>query len=155
MTLEEFSELIETYGAELVKWPKELRQSADDFLQLDASAQVLLADYQALENKLDNLVVPEFSNLEQKVLNQALPPRQQSILPKILNWLVPAERSGMQLWRPAMAACLPLVFGIVLGNYFSFGISADLSQETDEFEYWEDELTFHALSDYSENVIDE
>ena len=50
-------------------------------------------------------------------------------------------------WRPALAACLPLVFGIVLGNYYSFGISS----EVDEFDYWEDELAMIALTDISES----
>ena len=155
MTLEEFSQYIETHGAEPIKWPTESRQTADDLLLGDEAAQALLADYQTFEHKLDGFAVPGFPGLEQRVLNQNLPPRQPSLLTQLLNWLVPAERSDMHLWRPAMAACLPLVFGVVLGNYFSFGISADLSLETDEYEYWEDELTFLALSDYSESSFDE
>jgi len=46
-----------------------------------------------------------------------------------------------------MAACLPLVFGIVLGNFYSFGINSEI----DELDYWDDELAFLALSDIPES----
>jgi hypothetical protein len=39
-----------------------------------------------------------------------------------------------------------LVFGIVLGNYFSFGIGI----EDDGFQYWDDELAMLSLTDYTE-----
>ena len=52
-----------------------------------------------------------------------------------------------------MAACLPLVFGILLGNYFTFGVfgEAGVYLDGDEYEYWEDELTMLSLTDYSES----
>ena len=96
---------------------------------------------------MDQLAVPGFPDLELKVLTQEPPARSESLSDRIVNWLLPERNFRKQLWRPAMAACLPLVFGILLGNYFSFGVFA----EADEYEYWEDELTMLSLTDYSEN----
>ena len=100
---------------------------------------------------MDSYGVPEFRGLEQKVLKQALPPQRNSLLAQLLNWIIPKEASNKQLWRPAVAACLPLMFGIVLGNYYSFGIDTVI----DEYDYWEGEFAFLALSDYSEGMINE
>ena len=51
------------------------------------------------------------------------------------------------MWKPVAAACLPLVFGIILGNFYSFGVTF----ESDEIEYWEDELSMLSFNNYSEN----
>ena len=88
-----------------------------------------------------------FSGLEAKILGQSLPPRTPSLLEQLLEWLLPNSGFTLRLWQPVAAACLPLVFGIVLGNFYSFGVTF----ESDEMEYWEDELTMLSLNNYSEN----
>ncbi|GIT20458.1 MAG: hypothetical protein CM1200mP40_01400 [Gammaproteobacteria bacterium] len=128
-------------------WPEDLREDLEAFLAKNESARSLLSEYSQLEQSLDKIAVPDFPGLETRVLNQALSPRQQSLFVSLISWLLPTENFGANLWRPALAACLPLVFGIVLGNYYSFGISS----EVDEFDYWEDELAMIALTDISES----
>ncbi|MDD9890297.1 MAG: hypothetical protein OXU66_01500 [Gammaproteobacteria bacterium] len=141
-TLEEFIHLLEIHGADRNKWPDELRQDIESLLAEDESAFSIFNEYALLEHRLDEIVVPEFPNLEQRVLNQELPARAQSITDQLLNWLIPTENLTMRLWRPAMAACLPLVFGIVLGNFYSFGVNSEI----DELDYWDDELALLAMS---------
>ena len=147
MKLGNFSQVIEIYGADSAMWPEDLREDLEAFLAKNESARSLLSEYSQLEQSLDKIAVPDFPGLETRVLNQALSPRQQSLFVSVISWLLPTENFGANLWRPALAACLPLVFGIVLGNYYSFGISS----EVDEFDYWEDELAMIALTDISES----
>ena len=147
MKLGNFSQVIEIYGADSAMWPEDLREGLEAFLAKNESARSLLSEYSQLEQSLDKIAVPDFPGLETRVLNQSLSPRQQSLFVSLISWLLPTENFGANLWRPALAACLPLVFGIVLGNYYSFGISS----EVDEFDYWEDELAMIALTDISES----
>ena len=147
MKLGNFSQVIEIYGADSAMWPEDLREDLEAFLAKNESARSLLSEYSQLEQSLDKIAVPDFPGLETRVLNQALSPRQQSLFVSLISWLLPTENFGANLWRPALAACLPLVFGIVLGNYYSFGISS----EVDEFDYWEDELAMIALTYISES----
>ena len=147
MKLGNFSQVIEIYGADSAMWPEDLREDLEAFLAKNESARSLQSEYSQLEQSLDKIAVPDFPGLETRVLNQALSPRQQSLFVSLISWLLPTENFGANLWRPALAACLPLVFGIVLGNYYSFGISS----EVDEFDYWEDELAMIALTDISES----
>ena len=106
-----------------------------------------MKDYLELEQQLDVLPVPIFEGLEAKILSQPLPPRTISPLDTLLDWLLPNSEFTLRLWQPVAAACLPLAFGIVLGNFYSFGVTF----ESDEMEYWEDELTMLSLNNYSEN----
>lgn len=148
MRLEEFTHLIEVHGTNSNNWPSAIREDLELFLVDNESAAKVLADYHQLEQELEEIPIPNFPNLEQRVLNQSLPPKQVSIVDNFLSWLFPTENLGAQLWRPAMAACLPLIFGIVLGNYYSFGITPT----SEEFESWDDELAMLAFTDYGETV---
>lgn len=150
MTLDEFTEIIETHGSEPQRWPTQLRQICQDFLEGNDEAGKLVSQYRQLHAQLDRLQVPAFPELESRVLQQALPSQvnsRNSVFDRLLLWLLPDNPLGKQFWQPAMAACLPLVFGIILGNYFSFGVGL----EVDELEYWEDELAMLSLNDYTEN----
>ena len=149
MTIEEFKKLVETYGTESGQWPESIREECLSFLASNVEAQSLLTQHQELNELMNQIEVPEFPSLQSRVLNQALPEQDRSLFDQILDWLLPANNFGKQIWRPAMVACLPLVFGIVIGNFFSFGIG----MENDGFSYWEDELTMLSLNDYSENLF--
>ena len=52
----------------------------------------------------------------------------------------------MQWWRPLSAACLPMLVGIVMSNYFTFGV--DVADQG--FQAWDDELVMLSLTDTSE-----
>jgi len=149
MTLEEFSTLVDIHGSNIKNWPSALRKDSKTLLENSDRARTLLTAQRRLEQQLDQITVPEFAGLQARILKQQLPPRNDPPLDKLLDWLIPVGGFAAQLWRPAMVACLPLVFGIVLGNYYSFGVGV----ESSEVEYWEDELTLLSLSDYSESIF--
>jgi hypothetical protein len=146
MTLEKFTRIIDLHGTETARWPKTLRGECESFVANNVEARMLLNQQWQVEESMAKLEVPSFPGLETRVLNQSLPERNRSFIEEVMNWLIPEESFGKQAWRSAMAACSPLVFGIVLGNYFSFGIGI----EDDGFQYWDDELTMLSLTDYTE-----
>ena len=149
MTLAEFNRVIDCYGADSGIWPAEVKEDCLSFVNSSAAARAVLSQQQELEQLLDHIRVPTFPDLVMRVANQNLPARRATIVDAILRWLLPAGQVGRQFWRPAMVACLPLVFGFLLGNIFSFGIS----DSSDGFEYWDDELYMLSLNDYTENLF--
>lgn len=146
MTLDEFTRIIDLHGSEPAHWPKSLRGECESFVANNVEARMLLNQQWQVDESMAKLEVPSFPGLETRVLNQLLPERNQNFFEEVLSWLIPDESFGKQFWRPAIAACIPLVFGIVLGNYFSFGIGI----EDDGFQYWDDELAMLSLTDYTE-----
>lgn len=146
MTLEDFTRIVDLYGSESERWPKRLRAECETFAANNIEARALLNQQWQVDDLLAQLEVPSFPGLETRVLNQPLPERNQSLFEKVMNWLLPDGNFGKQVWHPAIAACIPLAFGIILGNYFSFGIGID----DDGFQYWDDELAMLSLTDYTE-----
>ncbi|MBL4573363.1 MAG: hypothetical protein JKY86_09865 [Gammaproteobacteria bacterium] len=146
MTLEDFTRIIDLYGSESARWPKSLRSECESFVANNIEARTLLNQQWQVDSIMGQLPVPRFPGLEARVLNQSLPERNRNFFEEVMRWLIPNESFGKQIWHPAVAACIPLVFGIVLGNYFSFGIGI----EDDGFQYWGDELTMLSLTDYTE-----
>jgi hypothetical protein len=146
MTLDEFTRIIDLHGSEPAHWPKSLRGECESFVANNVEASMLLNQQWQVDESMAKLEVPSFPGLETRVLNQLLPERNQNFFEEVLSWLIPDEYFGKQFWRPAIAACIPLVFGIVLGNYFNFGIGI----EDDGFQYWDDELAMLSLTDYTE-----
>lgn len=149
MTFEEFSEIVDTYGSQDHRWPDHLRQQCLLYAEGSSEAKEFIKQHQELEFLLNKVEAPEFAGLESRIANMPLPERKQNFLDQILNWLFPEDGFTKQLWRPAMAACLPLVFGIAMGNFFSFGVEIEI----DGFETWDDELYMLSLNDYSENLF--
>lgn len=147
MTLKDFTEILDTFGSRPANWPDQHRSQWESFLASDAGAQQLFKQQQTLEDLLQKLEAPELPYLETRILNQELPPQQISIADKLIEWLLPSE-FGIQLWRPTVAACLPLVFGILVGNYFSFGIT----EQDQQLEYWDDELALLSFNDFSSEL---
>ena len=146
MTLEEFTRIVDLYGAESARWPKALRAECETFLANNAPARMLLDQERVVDDLMSQLELPGFPGLESRVLNQPLPEPKDGIFGELANWLLPGESFGKQIWRPALVACIPLAFGIVVANYFSFGVGI----EDDGFQYWGDELAMLSLTDYTE-----
>ncbi len=158
MTLDDLEQLLDRYGSQPGSWPTELRQTALVLISRSTDAQQLLDHYSDSEHKLDRLLdllasqetVPEFPGLEVKVMHQQLPERSRPLIDSLLDWLLPKSGfTGSKLWRPVVAACLPLLFGMLLSNVFSFGIDSNLNN----IENWDDELYLLSLNDYVETVL--
>ena len=113
ITLDEFSHLIEVHSSDLAAWPSDLQIAGEDFLATSEEARALMKDYLELEQQLDVLPVPVFRGLETKILGQPLPPRADSPLDQLLDWLLPDSGFVSLIWQPIAAACLPLVLSLI------------------------------------------
>ena len=147
MTLKELTKIIEYYGTQSDCWPEVDRGAALNLIATDSDAKQMRSQYMQLEALLDQHQVPEFPNLESRILTQNLPARRKALLDKLLDWLLPAT-SAKLLWRPVLVACMPLLFGVVVGNFFNFGVNIEYIETA---EYWEDELYLLSLNDYPES----
>jgi len=147
MTLEEFTTIIDIHGTDSTHWPVDVLEECESFIQSNAEARTLLKQQHVIDDLLQEIPMPDFLGLESRVLNQALPAKNKTFFDKFIEWLLPANNIGQSLFRPALTACLPIFFGIVLGNYFSFGVDV----ETDGFQYWDDELVMLSFTDIDES----
>ncbi len=149
MTQDEFIQLLETRGSDLQSWPAAQRDAAKTLLTSDQDASRLLQQQARVDALLDDLPAPTFTGLAARVAQQPLPPPRLSLADRLVNWIIPDGGIG-EFWRPTTAACLPLLFGVIMGNYFNFGITADIQAA----ENWEDELAMISLTDYTENQVE-
>ena len=118
MDTERIRELLDAYGADERRWPAEDRAAHGRIATEEAA---WLAEARALDDALASYEVPPL-DLAQRVLD-ALP---VPLLDRVLTWLVPHE--ARHLWRPALAAALPMVLGIAIGIAGPDGMS--------EYEAW-------------------
>jgi hypothetical protein len=147
MNIDAFTQILETHGAVEANWPEETRAACRHLTATSQEAQQLLLQFMLLEQSLDALDQPHFPGLETRILHQALPPQQLSLSDRLINWLIPKSGSPLSLWRPTLAACLPLGFGILVGNLTDLGAVQDSS----EYQYWDDELIMLSFNDYSDS----
>ncbi|OGT74876.1 MAG: hypothetical protein A3H44_15280 [Gammaproteobacteria bacterium RIFCSPLOWO2_02_FULL_57_10] len=146
ITPERFATIVEVYGSQPEHWPVEERAEASAFLAQNPSAQALVAEYQSLDAWLDQYRVPALPALEAHVLSQARNVSTGNAFDRLMDWLLPhSGRVLAWVWRPAMVACLPLICGIYLADYFSFGIESPQNS-------WEEELYLLSLNDYAETL---
>ena len=106
----------------------------------------------AASKKIDSAI---YSRVEARVLNQPLPPQSQRTvagapsfasgltqgIDALIDWVSPQRQT---LWQPVLAALCPLVLGIVIGNFFHFGVNATTEPS---FESWDDELVMLSFND--------
>lgn len=106
MTVEEFIRYLDAHGADLERWPADLRDAARGVAETAAGRAELQAA-QALEALLeDSLPAPPELGLKARILGR-LPPAAGTVLP---DWLTPGR------WRPlAATGVAPLALGFVLG----------------------------------------
>ena len=146
MNLDELSRVLDTHGSNEERWPDAVKAECRKFIAENSSARALLKSQQQLDENLGTILEPAFPGLEQRVLHQPLPQRSSSLLDSFVNWLIPLSTSNRNLWRPVAVACFPLIMGIAVSNFYSFGITA----KSDGFQYWDDELLMLSFNDYSE-----
>ena len=141
---ERFAAIVEAYGTEPARWPAEERSAAMAHCATHPEAQTLLAEFRALDEMLDQYQVEDLSVLQRNVLSQVARTSAGNAFDRLLEWVLPhSERLMAWLWRPALVACLPLVCGILLADYFSFGIEGVQNSR-------EEELYLLSLNDYTE-----
>lgn len=110
MTVHAFTRMLERHGADASRWPE--RQAAERLVVRDAKARQLLEEARGLEDLLRaSLPVPNptAARMRADVRGRlSTGPSQQ-----LVDWF---DRGP--LWRPLMAALLPLGLGFVLGLGF-------------------------------------
>jgi len=144
MTLERLTEIIETCGAQPEFWPAEERVAAELYLAKQADAQRLHSEYLQVESYLNSIPVPPMPGFEQRLLKNLRRITQDTILDRVLEWLLPhSDRILGWVWRPALLACVPIVCGIYLANFYSFGVLETPNP-------LHEELYLLALNDYAE-----
>ena len=144
MTAQRFEQIVTAYGSEAARWPAQEREAALHFLKESPAAQSLVEGYRELDALLDAMPVPALAQMEQRVIRSLREKTRDSFLDKVLDWLIPRQQRGMAwAWRPALVACLPLVCGIYMANFYSFGIDSVENS-------WQEELYLISMNDYAE-----
>ena len=143
MNIKQLTLIFEVYGSKPEGWPVDKVKEIYDLLETNSDAISLKKEFDEMDQTLNELYLPDVDRLTQQILDRQLPQRNSNLATDLLNWIWPAHRSIWYFWRPISAAALPLLFGIFLGNYFSFGIN----YESSDSEYWAEELTILALID--------
>lgn len=145
MNQDQFRKLLDTYGASETNWPAESRPGARALLERDEAASRLLREYRAFDDVLDryqiDIDVGELTGRIMAAVPGPLRPGQtrKSLPDRILDWLMPADTSPRNLWRPAVAASLPLLLGVAIGSAINF-------DDMDPTDSWQDEIYLLALA---------
>lgn len=141
MDLNDFTTLLSTYGTIEANWPEPMREAARKFADSNTEAAALLSRYRALDDAMSRYEVPlNQSKIRAGIMARINAPRP-GIIDRVAGWLFPDLTDLHAIWRPALAATLPLVIGIILGSTISIDTTADKSQT------WNDEISMVALSD--------
>ncbi len=157
MTPERFTQLVDSYGGELLRWPESLQSEARDCLAESPQLGTVLQQGAQLDQALEYWTVPAFAGLEARLLQQNLPDRQKGLIDRMAVWLIPLSGTPVSWWRPAALACLPLLMGLLIGGQFELidteqGLSFEPSFEQSLELSLEEELYFISLSDYAESL---
>lgn len=139
-----FEQLIASYGSDITRWPPSERSFANRLLHESAAARTLMEQYRTLDTLLDTYTVPPLDSMQRRILNNVSSITRSSGLDRILDWIFPhSGHLSTWAWRPALLACLPLVCGIYMANFYSFGIDSIENS-------WQEELYLISMSDYAE-----
>jgi len=141
MDLNEFRKLITAYGTVEANWPASTREAARTLIDTNPEAAALVVRHSPLDNALDRYDVPVNearirAGILARIDNMA---PAKNVIDRFTSWLFPDLTDLHGIWRPALAASLPLILGIILGSTVSFGA-------TDSTDTWSDEISMVALS---------
>ncbi|MDP5054620.1 MAG: hypothetical protein NWP69_12580, partial [Congregibacter sp.] len=130
MSPEQLRELLDTYGSREQRWPADQRQDMRACLDAFPQMQQQLLAARELDAMLDGYV-PPVVDLEAHIF-AALPRSLSDRLSdrwsdRLLNWLLPDVPTLW--WRPALAAALPLVVGLVIGMESQSIATASISSQ--------------------------
>ncbi|MDK1022736.1 MAG: hypothetical protein QGD92_00720 [Gammaproteobacteria bacterium] len=112
-SLSRFIEVLDAYGSDHDRWPKEDREQLEALLATSRHAQQLLKETAKLDSILDQFTVSDISQEVRKHVVDAIPFTKSGITERLLDWLFPEGPEF--LWRPALAVTLPLLIGFILG----------------------------------------
>ena len=100
---------------------KTLKQSIADSPESHDFALDALLERAALADPID---AQAYARLEARVLTQSLPPQSRpfvdTLIDSLIEWFAPHPQLR---WRSVMAATCPILLGIVIGNFYHFGVA--------------------------------
>ncbi len=110
MTLIEFTELVETYGADSARWPDDLREAASLFMQANkADCDAILVDEARLDSLLEGARLnPGTDMLKARILSSIEAPVAQSTSTET----APARGRVFSFGHKAIAAMMLLSFSL-------------------------------------------
>lgn len=119
MNEERFKHLIDSYGADPGRWPADESAAATAFLASSDKAQRWLAQARAIDQVLERIDSGVDAQLLSNItsgIEARFQQANQSGLDRMIKWLLPDMAFlPSTIWRPTMAACLPLILGISIG----------------------------------------
>lgn len=137
MDIDAFRKLIDAYGTVESNWPAASRAEARSLVETEPAARDLLASRRELDNALDRYEVDvDLGRIRRNILAKL--PVSESLPDRLIRWLIPESVAPTVLWRPVLAATLPLVIGIVLGS--------NISLDAEQPDSWEDEIYLLSLA---------
>jgi hypothetical protein len=108
MDLTKFNKLLDEHGPAPDSWPAEFRSDAEALLRTSDDAADALADAQTLANLLAAMpLAPAPSHLAGRIVANTAD--MTDPWQRLIDWL------SDRLWRPVLAAGIPLAFGFALG----------------------------------------
>ncbi len=142
--LERFEQLMAIHGSDIDRWPTDEQLPARQLLSESVAAQSLHNDQQTLDTMLDAIPVPPMAAMQRRIVRNLAAATRSSLLDRVLEWIVPRGGNvSSWAWRPALVACLPLMCGIYMANFYSFGIESTENS-------WQEELYLISMNDYAE-----
>lgn len=151
MNIQRFKELIEAYGTRSERWPEADRPAALIFLEADRDAVEIINELRRLDEALDADIVAQSTNLKADILHQIslttvnrAEKNRNDLFSKLRHWLGPYPNGSFVIWRPAIAACIPLLAGVYLGSVVETGSDDQL------FEWEEDIYVMGLVSENEE-----
>ncbi len=118
MDKNEFLEYLEIYGADLGRWPGELREEAERACSSSAELRQALEEERRFEEALNRRSFEEPSpDLERRIIDAAAP-KPERARNSVLG-LLSSIFSGFHLPRPAIALPLLLVLGMAAGYLYA------------------------------------
>lgn len=111
MTFEQFKYYLETYGASLRRWPPELRDAAQVFLDSSSAAIAARREAERLDGLLDRFQVAPAEGAERRVAHAVLAGARSLPPARPLELLFGASR----VWPRAAALAFAAALGIVVG----------------------------------------
>ena len=146
ITLKQFKENLLVYGANVRKWPEDIRQAGLKALEISAELRALLAEEERFERVLKTRrYVEPSSNLAERIVS-ASQPKKKKVWPSLVGFFSELVWE-FSLPKPALTAVsVSLVFALILGFVIGFSnpigsVSTEQSQTAlQEFLYYEGEV---------------
>jgi hypothetical protein len=137
MSLRRLRTIIESYGADTARWPEEERSAMTVLLAGSDEARNLLKAAARLDEQLDQFALQDDSLRDERQARAILAGiRQTNVTVQPLHWserlaiwLFPQGNLLHLLLRPALAAGMPLLIGLLLGIAFPGGTELSASEE--------------------------